>query len=230
MGTKASEVVNIITSWVGKNEKDGSFKEIIDLYNTQKPLPRGYKLSYKDEWCAATVTAVFIKLDALELIHPECSCQRMIEGLNKKGIFIEDENRVPNVGDIVFYDWQDTGIGDNKGWADHVGIVTAVNGNRFTVIEGNKSEAVGVRTCTVNQKHLRGFAAPHYDTESSFYPKYEGKSTSIVDALNSLGVLSSFVFRVKIAKANGIDDYKGLAVQNTKMLALLKAGKLKRGI
>lgn len=35
----------------------GKFKAIIDLYNTQKPLPVGYKRSTPDEWCAATVTA-----------------------------------------------------------------------------------------------------------------------------------------------------------------------------
>jgi hypothetical protein len=36
--------VSTISGWVGLNENDGAFKQIIDLYNTLKPLPRGYKV------------------------------------------------------------------------------------------------------------------------------------------------------------------------------------------
>lgn len=60
----------------------------------------------------------------------------------------------------------------------------------------------------------------------SYYPKYTGKSVSIVDALNSLGINSSYEYREKIAKVNGIKDYLGLPWQNLKMLELLKSGKL----
>ena len=54
-------VVNVIRSWLGWSEANGKFRKIIDLYNTQTPLPRGYKLQYDDEWCAATVTAAGIQ-------------------------------------------------------------------------------------------------------------------------------------------------------------------------
>ncbi|MBP5380094.1 MAG: glucosaminidase domain-containing protein [Ruminococcus sp.] len=50
--------------------------------------------------------------------------------------------------------------------------------------------------------------------------------TSIVDALNSIGVDSSYAYRKKIAEANGITNYSGTAAQNTKLLNLLKQGKL----
>ncbi len=49
---------------------------------------------------------------------------------------------------------------------------------------------------------------------------------SIVDALNSIGVDSSFAYRKRIAEANGITNYTGTAAQNTKLLNLLKQGKL----
>lgn len=62
----------------------------------------------------------------------------------------------------------------------------------------------------------------------SCYPKYEGKSGSIVTALNSLHITSSFSYRAKIAKANGIKGYIGTAAQNTKMLSMLKQGVLVR--
>lgn len=59
-----------------------------------------------------------------------------------------------------------------------------------------------------------------------YYPKYTGTSVSIVSALKSVGVDSSFKNRAKIAKANNIKAYVGLASQNTTMLKLLKMGKL----
>jgi hypothetical protein len=63
--------------------------------------------------------------------------------------------------------------------------------------------------------------------KETYYPKYTGKSSSIVDALASVGESdTSKSHRVKIASANGISGYTGTSSQNTKMLLLLKAGKL----
>ena len=59
-----------------------------------------------------------------------------------------------------------------------------------------------------------------------YYPKYKGKSKSLVDALKSLSINSSKNNRKKIANLNGIKNYKGSASQNTKLLNLLKKGKL----
>lgn len=50
---------------------------------------------------------------------------------------------------------------------------------------------------------------------------------SIVDALNQIGVDSSFGYRTKLANANDIDNYCGTAEQNTLMLEMLKNGTLK---
>ena len=63
-------------------------------------------------------------------------------------------------------------------------------------------------------------------TKTVYYPKYRGKSSSIVDALKSLKINSSKKNREKIATLNGIKNYKGGASQNTKLLNLLKKGKL----
>ena len=50
---------------------------------------------------------------------------------------------------------------------------------------------------------------------------------SIVDALKEIGVDSSYQYRAKLAEVNDISDYRGSAEQNTKMLELLKNGRLK---
>lgn len=60
----------------------------------------------------------------------------------------------------------------------------------------------------------------------NYYDRYSGKTSSIVTALNSLGIGSSFANRKNIAKANGISNYTGTALQNIKLLNLLKQGKL----
>ena len=62
----------------------------------------------------------------------------------------------------------------------------------------------------------------------NYYPKYNGKSGSLVDALNSMGIDSSFNNRRNIAKKNGISAYIGTANQNITLLNLLKQGKLKK--
>ena len=73
---------------------------------------------------------------------------------------------------------------------------------------------------------LRPIDRSSIDPPKRYYPRYTGKSVSIVDALYSLGVNSSYSHRKKIAKANGINSYIGTAKQNTKLLTLLKKGKL----
>ncbi|MBO5032743.1 MAG: hypothetical protein J6D08_12810 [Lachnospiraceae bacterium] len=61
----------------------------------------------------------------------------------------------------------------------------------------------------------------------TYYPKYMGKSSSIVDGLVAVGEQDTTkTHRAKIASANGITRYTGSATQNTKLLNLLKSGKL----
>lgn len=59
-----------------------------------------------------------------------------------------------------------------------------------------------------------------------YYKKCSQSCTSIVDALESINVKSDYNTRCKIAYKNGIKTYKGTAVQNIKLLSLLKSGKL----
>lgn len=63
-------------------------------------------------------------------------------------------------------------------------------------------------------------------SKKPYYKRYTGNSNSIVDALKAINVDSSFAYRKKIAKANGISVYLGTPVQNTTLLVKLKAGTL----
>ena len=157
-------------AWLGKNEADGSHREIIDFYNTYSPLPRGYKVKYTDEWCATFVSAVFIKMGLTDIAPPECSCQKMIELHKALGTGEESDSYIPEPGDIIMYDWADSGDGDNSGWADHVGIVYSVSDREITVIEGNRKNAVGWRTVTVDGKQIRGYCLPAYESKATYEP------------------------------------------------------------
>lgn len=166
MGKYANKVIEQAKAWLGCNEADGSHKQIIDVYNSHKPLARGYAVKYTDEWCATFVSAVSIKLGYTDIIPTECGCPQMITLFQKLGAWNESDSRVPNPGDIIFYDWADTGNGDNRNTPDHVGIVEKVVGNTITVIEGNYSQSVKRRTLAVNGKYIRGYAIPKYDIET----------------------------------------------------------------
>lgn len=163
MGKYANEVVKQAQAWIGKKESNGSHKEIIDVYNSHKPLARGYKVKYTDAWCSTFVSAVSIKLGYTDIIPTECGCGKHIEKFKKLGCWEENENRTPNAGDIIFYDWEDNGVGDNKGGANHVGIVEKVSNGTITVIEGNYNNSVARRKLKVNGKYIRGYGIPKYD-------------------------------------------------------------------
>lgn len=62
--------------------------------------------------------------------------------------------------------------------------------------------------------------------KNTYFPRYSGTSCSIVDALQSIRVDSSFGYRSRIAAKNGISNYTGRSDQNSKMVDLLKQGRL----
>lgn len=166
MAKLAKSIIEQAKSWLGCKESDGTHKKIIDVYNNHKPLARGYKVKYTDAWCATFVSACAIKCGYTDIIPTECGCSPMIQLFKNIGSWVENDAYVPKSGDIIFYDWQDSGIGDNTGVPDHVGIVEKVSGSTITVIEGNKNNAVERRNIQVNGKFIRGYGVPKYDVET----------------------------------------------------------------
>lgn len=196
-------VLNQAKSWIGLNEKDGSHQQIIDVYNGHKPLARGYKVKYSDNWCATFVSACAIKANLTDVIPLECSCGEMIELAKQMNIWNEDSKRSPNVGDIIMYDW------DNQdGWPEHVGIVESVTNNQITVIEGNKSNAVGRRVINVGNASIRGYIQPNYD--GSISNNQPSKPISNEKAVN---------YKVKVNTKSGVNCRKKPSVGSAKITA-----------
>ena len=66
-------------------------------------------------------------------------------------------------------------------------------------------------------------------SKGKYYPKYKGNSSSIVEALKAVGEDDvSKEHRAEIAKKNGFSNFKFTSEENSKMLSLLKNGKLKK--
>lgn len=172
MARSRNAVVSLAQSWLGKNEADGSYKEIIDIYNSMTSFPRGTRMLYSWAWCACTWSALAIKLGYTDIMPVEISCSQLITLAQKMGIWQENDAYVPKLADGVLYDWDDNGAGDNTGNPDHIGVVETVNeaAGTFTVIEGNYSNAVKRRTMNINGKYIRGFICPKYDNEQSTIP------------------------------------------------------------
>ena len=206
--SRANKVVEQAKAWLGRNEASGTHKAIIDVYNAHKPLARGYAVKYTDSWCATFVSAVAIKCGCTDIIPLECGCQQQIELFKKLGSWEESDARTPNPGDIIYYDWDDNGKGDNVGWSDHVGIVEKVSFGQITVIEGNYSNAVKRRILSVNAKCIRGYGVPKYDTKAA--EKLENKAEKVVakDATTTY-TLTQFIKDVQKATGAKVDGIAG---------------------
>ena len=71
---KRDELIKTMTGWGGAVRGDAVHKQIVDAYNSFLPHPRGYKLTYSDDYCAATVSAAAILCGLTDKIPVECSC------------------------------------------------------------------------------------------------------------------------------------------------------------
>lgn len=204
MGKTANTILDVARGWLGCKESNGTHKKIIDVYNAHKPLARGYKVKYTDSWCATFVSACAIKVGYTDIIPLECSCNQMINGFKKIGRWCEDDAHVPSPGDVIFYDWQDKGVGDNKGSSDHVGIVEKVEGNIITVIEGNKSDAVGRRKLQVNGRYIRGYGLPKYDAKVTNTLAAPAPSKPQTNTSNALGTYMITASDLKVRTGPGM--------------------------
>lgn len=206
MGATARDVLNVMRSWIGYSEANGKHKQIIDLYNSHKPLARGYAVKYTDEWCDTTVSAASIKAGAVDLIGTECGCEKHVEIFKAKGIWIEDGTITPKPGDVIVYNWDDS-TQPNDGYSDHIGYVENVSGGTITLIEGNKGEAVARRQIPVGWGYIRGYARPKYASGGSSAPSTPTPPKSVDEIAQDVirGVYGNDPERSKALAAMGYD-------------------------
>lgn len=149
------KVLEVAAQYVGARQGGPVHRALIDRYNRVLPRPSGYRMTYEDAWCDAFVTAVADEAGVSQLTGRECGVERHIKVCRGLGIWRGRVRPVP--GDLVMFDW------DGGGFADHIGFVAVVSGERFQTIEGNSNGRVERNWFAWNDWRVKGFARPKYE-------------------------------------------------------------------
>lgn len=121
--------------------------------------------NFQTEWCALFIDWLFGD-DTPFTGGEHYSCTAQMNYWKSVGCW---ENGTTGIieGDIIYYDW------DASGDCDHVGIVTSIQGDTITVVEGNfgsgnwSSNHVGFRSITHSYAFVRGYAIPDYKVDTN---------------------------------------------------------------
>lgn len=181
MKVTANEVISLAQKYIGYREKASNK----DLYSFDANAGKGnytmfqaeldkaefwnnHKQGY--EWCTSFVAWCFWRLlgndDAKRVL---CITGDYAAGCVSWARYYKNAGRLyskPKVGDQFFKK-------DSSGAPCHTGIVTAVDGSSFTTVEGNVSNAVGVRTYALNDSKIYGFGRPYYAEEDEEMIRYK---------------------------------------------------------
>ena len=154
-------VLRAAASLVGVRGGTAAHQQLVNDYNSVKPLPVGYAVKTTDDWCDIFVTTVFQREGLSGLIGRECGVERHIQIFKRLGIWNEDGASTPKAGDIITFNW-DQNSQPNNGFADHIGIVESVSNGIIHTIEGNSNNQVRRNTYRIGHGNIRGFASPRY--------------------------------------------------------------------
>ena len=154
-------VLRAAASLVGVRGGTAAHHQLVNDYNSVKPLPVGYAVKTTDDWCDIFVTTVFQREGLSGLIGRECGVERHIQIFKRLGIWNEYGTTTPKAGDIITFNW-DQNSQQNNGFADHIGIVESVSNGIIHTIEGNSNNQVRRNTYRIGHGNIRGFATPRY--------------------------------------------------------------------
>lgn len=136
-------------------QKEVGYKEYSDNHTKY-----GEWFGVQDEWCAIFVSWLANQVGILNnLIPKQAYVPTMVQWFKNKSLF-KARGYYPNVGDVIFFDY------NANGTADHVGIVEKCENGIITTIEGNKSKMVKRCTYNVNNTGIYGFGLVQYSEEN----------------------------------------------------------------
>lgn len=163
--TSRAKIVAVAKSYIGVCGGSSAHADILHYFNSVKPM--GYTAHKSDPWCAEFVSAcaiqAFGKATAKKFFPLSAACVYIISKAKEMHIWVESDKYIPEDGDWILYDWNDSGKGDNKGQPDHVGIVEYYKAGYIHVIEGNYGNMVRRRKLRIDGRYIRGFVTPDYD-------------------------------------------------------------------
>ena len=166
--TSRAKIVAVAKSYIGTCGGSSAHADILHYFNSVKPM--GYTAHRSDPWCAEFASAcaiqAFGKTAAKKFFPLSAACTYIINKAIEMNIWVESDKYIPEAGDWILYDWNDSGKGDNKGQPDHVGIVEYYKAGYIHVIEGNMGAEPGKcgrRKLRIDGRYIRGFVTPDYD-------------------------------------------------------------------
>lgn len=243
--TPVEKVISVAKGEVGYLEKDSNHNLGSKTANAGSKNYTKYGSwigANGDYWCASFISWVFYKAFGYDKGKKllggtySAACETIRSAMRTRKRYVTSS---PKAGDVIFFS------GTRHSGANHIGLVYKVDSSKVYTIEGNTSGANGVidngggvakKSYAKSYTRILGYGRPDYTivsgtstakTTITYYPKYSGKSGSIIDALKAVGVKdTSLANRNKIASKNGIKNYSGTVAQNVKLLTLLKSGKL----
>ena len=150
-GDYRTDLVAIAKTQLGYNESTKNY--IVEANGeTIKGYSRygaWYGVPYGD-WCAM-FASFCIRYAGIEGIPIDANCPNWIRQLQSVGLYHDEDDYIPQSGDLIFFDW------NGDGSSDHVGIVVEVDGNKVKTIEGNSGDTVGYHTYNLSNVTIQGY-------------------------------------------------------------------------
>ena len=154
------QAIEKLVSWcngeVGYHEGSGNWNKYSENPDVIKLL--GWK-PQNQPWCDTFTDAAFCinfglenasKMTYQPIGKGSAACRYSAQFFKDNGAFFYR----PQVGDVVFF--------ISGGAINHQGIVTAVNGNSITTVEGNSSDAVSCRNYIIGDSQIAGYGRPKW--------------------------------------------------------------------
>jgi len=184
----------------------GQRDSVIALYNTYRPLPRGYKVKDSDLACATFCSSVYIALGPkwTAIVPPECAAWRLYRNLEALGCTVWGNNYTPVMGDLMFF-----GVGSSVSKIDHVGIFERMDGDTYvfwdirSVVEQHRYTP-GTKSSIKAYGYILGWGTPDYASIDD-YPDPEPAHEFVVGDLVTVNPGAKW-YKGQTIKANVFDD------------------------
>lgn len=175
--TTASDVISVAKAEVGYLEKRSARNEDSKTANagSNNYTKYGKWLNMDgDYWCASFVSWCFYKAfgqaGGKKLLGTySASCEVLRNAQSGMGIYHKRAGFTPKTGDIIYFS------GSRHSGANHIGIVTKVDGSTVHTVEGNTSGGsavvdngggVAAKRYATNNSRILGYSRPKYDTNT----------------------------------------------------------------
>lgn len=124
-----------------------------------EPYWSWYGFSSRVDWCACFVSWCADQCGYIDVgVLPKfASCAVGIRWFQDRGLW-QDRSYTPQLGDLVFFDWDDDENGQD-GKADHVGIVARVENGRVYTVEGNSNDICRERSYPLGYYEIFGYGS-----------------------------------------------------------------------